>query len=245
MMNEKHRQLVKTARVAGIWYLLLAIFGILGFMVFHSQIYISGNPEKTLTNLIESESLSRTRLLFELLIVLSQALAALWFYKLFKSINDSEAWAVGIWGTVNAVVILISAISMASAIQIANSSVQTYDDKIVLIDLFVHVIAHSWTVGGLFFGLWLIPMGNIVIISKRMPLWLGRILIAGGAGYIVKTLIYYMGFKHSLLGVLTIPATVGEFWMIGYLLLYGIRPLNEQVNVTEHTTDPPTHDTIL
>jgi hypothetical protein len=37
-----------------------------------------------------------------------------------------------------------------------------------------------------------------------------------------------MGFQHALLNVLTIPATIGEFWMIGYLLIYGIRPLNEQ-----------------
>ncbi len=221
-------ELIKTARVAGFWYLLLAIFGILGFMVFHSQIYLSSDPEQTLTNLIEQESLSRVRLLFELLIVLSQALAAVWFYKLFKSINDAQAWAVGIWGSINAVVIMLSAIAMAAAIQIAGSEVQTFQDKVLLIDLLGQLIKHSWKVGGLFFGLWLIPMGHIIVTSERMPVWLGRTLILGGIGYILSTLISYMGFHHSLLNVLTIPATIGEFWMIGYLLIYGIRPLNEQ-----------------
>ena len=228
MINNKQIELIKTARVAGFWYLLLAIFGILGFMVFHSQIYVSSDPEQTLTNLTEQESLSRVRLLFELLIVLSQALAAVWFYKLFKSINDALAWAIGIWGSINAVVIMISAIAMAAAIQIADSSVQTFENKIVLIDLLGQLIKHSWNVGGLFFGLWLIPMGHIIVTSKRMPLWLGRTLILGGIGYILSTLISYMGFHHSLLNVLTIPATIGEFWMIGYLLIYGIRPLNEE-----------------
>ena len=208
--------------------MLLAIFGILGFMVFHSQIYLSSDPEQTLTNLIEQESLSRVRLLFELLIVLSQALAAVWFYKLFKSINNAQAWAVGIWGSINAVVIMLSAIAMAAAIQIAGSEVQTFEDKVLMIDLLGQLIKHSWKVGGLFFGLWLIPMGHIIVTSKRMPLWLGRTLILGGIGYILSTLISYMGFHHSLLNVLTIPATIGEFWMIGYLLIYGIRPLNEQ-----------------
>ena len=231
-MRENQGELVKTARLTGIWYLLLAISGILGFMVFHSQIYVSDNPEKTLSNLTDLESLSRIRLLFEFLIVLSQALAALWFYKLFKSISDWEAWAVGIWGTVNSVVIMISAISMASAIQIANSSLQAYDEKIFQIELLGQVIKHSWNVGGLFFGLWLIPMGHIIITSKRMPLWLGRILILGGVGYILSTIISYMGFKHSLLNILTLPATIGEFWMIGYLLIYGIRPSKEQSDVT-------------
>jgi hypothetical protein len=44
------------------------------------------------------------------------------------------------------------------------------------------------------------------------PLRLGRTLILGGIGYILSTLISYMGFHHSLLNVLTIPATIGEFW---------------------------------
>jgi len=224
--NNEYGQLVKTARVAGLWYLLLAISGVVGFMVLHPQVY-SGDPEKTLANLTDSESLSRLRLLFELLLVLSQALAALWFFKLFRSISGWKAWAVGIWGTVNAVVIMISAISMAAAIQIASSSTQTYEDKLVLIELLGQLITHSWNIGGLFFGLWLIPMGHIIVTSKRWPLWLGRVLILGGVGYILSTLLYYMGFKHSLLDVLTLPATVGEFWMIGYLLIYGIRPENE------------------
>ncbi|MGA9269405.1 MAG: DUF4386 domain-containing protein [Lutimonas sp.] len=226
-MKNEQIELIKTARVAGFWYLCLAVFGILGFMVFHSQIYVSSDPEKTLINLTEQESLSRVRLLFEMLIVLSQALAALWFYKLFKGISDWQAWAVGIWGSVNAVVIMISAISMAAAIQIANSQVQAFEDKVVLIDLLGQLIKHSWNIGGLFFGLWLLPMGHIVISSKRMPPWLGRTLIIGGVGYILSTMISYMGYQHSLLNVLTIPATVGEFWMIGYLLIYGIRPTTD------------------
>lgn len=225
--NEEHKQLVRTARVAGIWYLMLAITGILGFLVFHSKVYVSNDPEQTLANLADPESFSRIRLVFELLIVLSQALAALWFYKLFRSISEWEAWAVGTWGTVNSVVIMVSAIAMAAAIQIADSPVQAQEDKIVLIDLLGQIIRHSWKVGGLFFGLWLIPMGHIVITSKRMPLWLGRTLVLGGYGYILSTLISYMGVQHPWLNALTLPATVGEFWMIGYLLSYGIRPFNQ------------------
>lgn len=227
-MNENHGRLIKTARLAGIWYLSLAVFGILGFLVFHSQIYIANDPDKTLANLTDSLSLSRIRLLFELFIVLSQALAALWFYKLFKSISEWKAWAVGIWGMINSVVILMSAISMASAIQIANSPVHTYAEKIAMIDLLMHLIEHSWSIGGLFFGLWLIPMGHIIIASRRMPIGLGWVLIIGGVGYMLRTFVYYFDLNQNLMDILTIPATIGEFWMIGYLLIYGIRSLKEQ-----------------
>lgn len=52
-------------------------------------------------------------------------MAALWFFKLFRNINPLAAWATGIWGTVNAVVIMVSAMSMGVAIKIANGTLLT------------------------------------------------------------------------------------------------------------------------
>lgn len=223
----EQRQLITTARITGVWYLTLAISGALGFMIFHPQIFVSNEPEKTLTNLTNLQSISRIRLLFELLIIVSQALTAVWFYKLFREINAWAAWTVGIWGMMNSAAIMISAISMSSAIEIAKSSTQTYQEKIVLIQLLGNLITNAWGVGSLFFGLWLIPMGYIIVNSKRMPVWLGRILLIGGIGYLISTFIKYIGIDNPLLELLVVPATIGEFWMIGYLLIYGIRPFNE------------------
>ena len=42
--------------------------------------------------------------------------------------------------------------------------------------------------------------------------------------YIYINAIKYIGINNPVLELLVIPATVGEFWMIGYLLIYGIRP---------------------
>ena len=232
-MTMEQKELVKTARLAGVWYLILAISGVFGFMIFHPQIFVTNDPLKTLNNLINLKSISRIRILFELFIIVSQALAAVWFYKLFSDINRWAASTLGIWGTVNSVVIMVSAISMVSALEIANSSFLTLREKAVMIELLVKIITNSWSVGGLFFGLWLIPMGYLVISSGRMPVWLGRILIVGGIAYLLQTFINCLGIKNSYVGFLAIPATVGEFWMIGYLLIYGIRPaINSEKIIT-------------
>ena len=223
-MSIEQRQLIKTARLTGVWYLIMAISGIVGFMVLHSRIFDIGEPQKTLNNLIELSSIARLRLVFELVIIVSQALAAVWFYKLFGGINKWAATTLGIWGTVNSVVIMVSAISMSSAIAIANSSTLNLQEKMPLIELLTNIISNSWSIGGLFFGLWLIPMGYIVVSSNRMPIWLGRILIIGGIGYLLQTFLKTSCIQNSYTDMLVIPATVGEFWMIGYLLVFGIRP---------------------
>lgn len=225
-INDNQIELIKTARTAGVWYLLMAVSGILGFVVFHSQVFDPEDSQKTLTNLIELESIARTRLLLEFAIIVSQALTAVWFYRLFRNINEWAAWSVGIWGMINSVAIMISAISMGSAIEIASSSL-TIEDKIILIELLSGIIKNAWGVGGIFFGLWLIPLGYIITSSKRMPVWLGRTLVVGGVGYLISTTINYAGIEGSLISYLTVPATIGEFWMIGYLLIFGIRPENK------------------
>lgn len=223
-MGNNQSSLIKTARIAGTWYLLLAVGGVGGFMIFHPKVYVSNDAAQTLVNLVEEEFMARIRLLFELLIVVSQALAAVWFYRLFRNINEWAAWALGVWGTVNSVIILVSAVSMGAALEVAGSAM-TIDDKVVLVQLLQQFIANAWGVGGLFFGLWLIPMGYVVTSSKCMPAWLGRVLMIGGAGYLLGTFLNYFGVEGDWLGALVIPATVGEFWMIVYLLVFGIRNL--------------------
>lgn len=221
--EQQHKELVSTARLTGIWYLMLAITGMVGFLMLHSRIYVSDDPAATLTNLVEQETVARFRLLFEFLIVMSQALAAVWFYKLFKDIDHTSAWALAIWGTMNSVAIMISAMAMGGALEVAHNASLAVDEKTIMMHVFNQFIKHGWGVGSIFFGLWLIPMGYIAAQSKRMPLWLGRVLMVGGVGYILSAFIGYMGVRETWVGFLTIPATVGEFWMVGYLLIFGIR----------------------
>ena len=94
-----------------------------------------------------------------------------------------------------------------------------------------------WGVGALFFGLWLIPMGYLVVVSRWMPRPLGWILMAGGVGYILSAFVVYLvpDAPSWVELAMTIPATVGEFWMMGYLLIKGVRSdIEPRVPMPEH-----------
>lgn len=221
----EQQQAIRTARLAGLWYLLLAISGMLGFLLFHGQIFVKDNPAQILNNLIQKESVASIRLVMELIIIVSQSLAAFYFYKLFVNRDATAALALLIWGTVNAVLITISAISMSVAIDLAHNSTIALQEKLPLIQVLSNIIGEVWSVGGLFFGLWLLPMGYIVIKHKTMPTWLGYTLLLGGLGYLLQTFLKSAGYQNSNLGLLVMPATIGELWMIVYLLVWGIRPV--------------------
>jgi Domain of unknown function (DUF4386) len=79
-------------------------------------------------------------------------------------------------------------------------------------------------VGSIFFGLWLIPMGWLVLRSGWMPRALGWTLIAGGVGYVLSAFVsQVLPGSGGVANVMTVPATIGEFWIIGYLIVFGVR----------------------
>jgi hypothetical protein len=217
--------IVRTARTTGLLYLGLGITGLLGSFLVRGQLYVADDPHETLANLVDHTSMARLGIVLELGVVLTQALAAVWFYRLFRSVDTFAAGLVAVFGMVNAVAILGSAALLATALDVADDrSLAVPGGAAATVQLLYVVCSHLWGVAGLFFGLWLIPMGWLVVRSRWLPQALGRLLMAGGAGYVLSTLVSYVFANADLAAeVLTFPATIGEFWILGYLILFGVR----------------------
>lgn len=216
-----------TARVTGALYLGLGITGMLGFLLIRPALHDPADAVATAANLVEQEGLARVGIALEYGIVFTQALAAIWFYKLFRSAHAFAAGSIAVFGMVNAVAILASAAAMNLALQVAlDPALAPGGDAAATAQLMYALSEASWGGGALFFGLWLIPMGYAVIVSNWMPRLLGQTLIVGGGGYVLSAFVAVLvaGAPDWVEGVLTVPATIGEFWMIGYLLIFGVRP---------------------
>lgn len=207
------KKVLTDTQVTGLLYLGLALTGIIVFMVIRPQLFVSGDALATTTNLSQKESLARQGVVVELALVAFQALAAVWFYKLFTKISGFAAGMLAVFGIVNAIAILISSAMWLSAL---NAAIVGESPALVFQLFGVHETI--WRVSGLFFGLWLLPMGYLSSKAK-IPKVLVGFLLAGGLGYILSTflLILFPGQK-PIANMMTLPATIGEFWMIGYLL---------------------------
>jgi hypothetical protein len=213
--------LTRIARTTGALYLGLAVTGGLGFLLVRGQLFVAGDAPATLAHLLERDGLARAGIALELLVVLTQALTAVWFYRLFHRVDAIAAGSVAAFGLVNAVAILGSAALLATAVELAAHPI---GDTATNVQLMYLISGHLWTGGGLFFGLWLIPMGWCVLRSGWMPRVLGWILIAGGVGYVLGAFLTYLVPRAEVVAdVLVLPATVGELWMVGYLLIRGVR----------------------
>ena len=209
-------------RLAGLSYLGLAVTGILGFLMIRSQLYSQGDAARTLANLVEHASLARIGVALELGIATCQALAAVFFARLFRTTDAFAAGTLALFGMVNAIVVLASAAMMGAALEVALGS-SGVDPK--LSHLMFVISGQFWQVGNVFFGLWLIPMGWLTWKASFGHRALGWILIVGGAAYVLNAFIAALvPNAGSWIGLFPAVGTVGEFWMIGLLLWKGLRP---------------------
>ncbi|GAA2999531.1 DUF4386 domain-containing protein [Actinokineospora diospyrosa] len=211
----------RTARLAGVFYLGMAITAALGFIVIRQQVFVADNPAETLANLLAHDSLARAGIALELAMVVFQALAAAWFYRLFCPVDSFAASGIAAFGLVNTVVTLVSTALLATAVHIPSDAATVQ---------VLYVISYSmWEVGALFFGLWLLPMGWCVLRSGWMPRPLGWTLLIGGVCYLTSPFILYLvPNAKTLFEIMAIPASIGEFWMVGYLLIRGVRQRTPQ-----------------
>ncbi len=210
---------LRTARITGLLYLGVAITGALGFLMVRPMLFEAGDAAETLANLVDDPGLARLGIALEMGVVVTQALVALWFFRLFRSVDAFAAGAIAVFGMVNAVAIMGSAAFMATALDVALEPVGDPGTA----QLMYLVSDNLWGVGALFFGLWLIPMGWCVLQSGSMPRALGWVLIGGGLGYLSGAFLRYLApDAGAITDLVAIPATIGEVWIIGYLLLRGL-----------------------
>ncbi len=103
----------------GLLYLGLALTGILSFLVIRSRLFVAGDAAATHANLVADENLARWGIALELGVVLFQALVALWFFRLFRTVNAAAAGAIAAFGLVNAVAILFATMFWSTALAVA------------------------------------------------------------------------------------------------------------------------------
>lgn len=217
---------ISTARWTGVFYLGLAVAGIVGFLLVRAELFVVDDPAATLANLVDQQSLARVGIAADLSIVLFQALAAVWFFKLFRSEDGFAAGTIAAFGLVNAAAIVVATAFSASALLVAgDAALAPGGDQAATVQLLYELNDATWTLGGLFFGLWLIPMGYVVVKYRLMPAALGWVLMIGGVTYMVDTYLALLApdAPGAISSVLVGVATIGEFWIVGYLLILGIR----------------------
>ncbi|WP_240906139.1 DUF4386 domain-containing protein [Thermomonas sp. HDW16] len=109
-----------------------------------------------------------------------------------------------------------------SLLENAGSATQAMDAAFALC---LQRYGNGLRIASLFWGLWLLPFGWLVLRSGRLPRVLGWLLVLGSIGYVVQVFGGLVpGFADSsLVRYVRMPAAIGEIGSCLWLLMFGAR----------------------
>lgn len=215
------------ARIAGALYLLVAVGG--GFAIFvNSAIVESGDAAATADNIRASATLFRLGLLSNLVAGTLWLLTAMALYLLLKHVNQLVAAAMVIFVAVSAAGNVPNLLNQYTALVIAIDDAYTRTfgktGADALTRLFVDMQSNGSTLGAMLIGLWLVPLGYLVIRSGYFPKVLGVLLIIGCFGYLAAAFTGLLApGAEAAADTLFLIGGLPEFVFVAWLLAKAVR----------------------
>jgi hypothetical protein len=221
--------LKKTARVAGILYLGMALTGVFGLMYVPSTLFVPGDADATAKSIADNQMLYRLGIVSNLLCQILFIFLALQLYKIFKSVNQSQARLLVGLVIASVPVAFLNLINQSVALVLVSGAefLSVFDRSEInaMLMLFLKLHGEGIAIAELFWGLWLFPFGQLVYNSGFIPRIFGILLIINCIAYMFHSLTYLLfpQYKDIVANVLIVPQSVGEFAILFWLLIKGVR----------------------
>ena len=188
----------KAVKVAGIGYLIIIIAGFFAFFVL-STLIVPGDAVKTAKNIKTNQWLFCIMIISVLIMITFDVVVGLALYVVLKPVNKSLSLLAAIFRLIQASFIAIS-----------------------LVFLFIEPLSFNYVylIGQVFFALYLLVLGYLVLKSGYIPRIVGVLLIIGGAlGYLLESLTYflfpnYIAIAYPGLVVGTIAEILLTLWLL-------------------------------
>ena len=195
------------ARIAGLVGVVALVTGsFTGFV--QSKLFVQNDAVATSSNILASESLFRYGLVSSLIMMIAVLFYALLLYRLLKPVNPNHASVMVLLVLASVPIYMLNQTNQFAALLAASH--ELHDQVKLFLDL--HRLGNQ--IAGIFFGLWLFPLGLLVFKSRFFPRALGILLMVGSLGYLVL-------FVQAFL----FPGTEATLWTNPFLVLTHVSEL--------------------
>ena len=214
----------KSARLAGLLYLILAICG--GFAEFfvRQNLIVPGDAAATVEQILASETLFRLGFVSELVGQAIFILLALVLYRLLRQVNRNQAVLMVVLVVVAVTITCLNMLNQFAALLLLNGgdylAVFPAEQLEAMVLLFLNLHKVGYLIAQVFFGLWLLPLGILVYRSGFLPRIIGVLLMVACFGYLADVLTFSLLPDFEL--VVSEFTFVGELLLMLWLLIKGV-----------------------
>jgi hypothetical protein len=223
----------RLARIAGLLYLLVGIFGGFAEGFVDPKLYVAGNAAATAGNVVANAGLVRIGVVAHLVDAVFFLLTAIALYLLLSHVHKNAARVMVAFVALAAGIISLNAVFQFEGLQVATDP--SYAAALggagsnVLVLLLLDIQHFGTLAAQVFFGLWLAPLGYLAYRSGLFPRSLGVVLVVAAGSYLADLLAAFLVPDVARPGhaFLIIAPAIAEIWMVLYLLVKGVRSSGE------------------
>jgi hypothetical protein len=227
----------RLARIAGVLYLLVGIFGGFAQFAVYPKVYVAGDAAATVGNILANPGLVRGGVVADLFQATIWIFVALTLHRLLKHVDQGVASAMVVLAAVGASITCLNAVFEFEALRVATGAVNLSAfgpaGSNALALLLVDAHHYGLLSVQIFSALWLAPMGYLAYKSGLFSKALSVLLMVSCASYLVDLLAALLVPEVSVQihGFLSIPPAIAEPWMVGYLLVIGVRTVKPAAQI--------------
>ena len=217
------------ARIAGVFYLLVGIFGGFAEGFVDPKLHVAGNAVATAGNVAANAELVRMGVVAHLVDGVFFALTAMALYLLLNHVHKNAARSMVIFVVIAVGMICLNAVFLFEGMQVATdpSYVTAFGvaGSSALVMILLDIQHYGTLAAQVFFGLWLAPLGYLAYRSGLFPKALGVVLVLATVSYLADSLAAFLvpDLELQIKPFLIIAPLVGEIWMVLYLLVKGVK----------------------
>jgi len=168
--------------MAGLWYLLSSVPAPFSLLYIPGRMLVKGDPAATADRIRAGEWLFRLGIAAELLSATLFVFVGLAMYELFKEFDRKMALVLLVLVLLSVPMSYLNELNRIAALTLAlghqgDAQALFYFER------------HQWglDLAQVFWGLWLLPLGMLVLRSGYIPRVLGVLLLLAGAGYVAAS----------------------------------------------------------
>lgn len=222
----------KTARIAGVLYLVIIMAGLFAEMAVRSNLIVAGDAAATAENIMDSEGLFRLGFIGDLAMIMADVAIALLFYVLLKPVSNVLALLAAFFRLAQAAALGINLLNMFFALQLLGGAdylgTLSTDQSNALALMFLDTHAAGYRLALVFFGFSILILGYLLVKSELFPRILGYGMVMASLIYVADSAAYFMLTNYTEVEavfdvLLSGPVVIAELSLCVWLLWKGIK----------------------
>ena len=216
-----------TARLAGALYLVMGILAWFSLMYIPSAFVVRGDATATARNILNGETLYRLGILSELASQTIFVFLVLVLYDLFKDVDRRYARLMVTLVAISVAFEFVNCLNLLAPLVLLSGadflSAFTKAQLDALAMVFLKLRNEGLGIISALWGLWLLPLGLLVIGSRFIPRILGVLLVVACFAYLAEsvTSVVFPVATHMVSSITTPIGGIGELLFVLWLLVKG------------------------